>query len=96
MTAELNLTDHFQKFVEDRITSGRYQDANEVLCAGLRLLEDRERLQAMKLERLRKEMKVGFDQLDRGEGVKLERSEIATHVANIADKVKKNAAQPTA
>lgn len=66
---EIQLTDHYEKFVEDRIRSGRYGDAGEVFRAGLRLLEAQERERELKTSCLRKAAEVGFGQLDRGEGI---------------------------
>jgi len=40
--ATINLGDHFEKFVQERIAHGRYQNASEVVRAGLRLLEEHE------------------------------------------------------
>lgn len=38
-TRNVVLTDHQEKLVNDLVSSGRYQNASEVLRAGLRLLE---------------------------------------------------------
>ena len=38
----VSLGDHFENFVEHRISEGRYKNASEVIRAGLRLLEDEE------------------------------------------------------
>lgn len=41
-TLTVVLTEHHAAVVEDLIACGRYQNASEVLCEGLRLLEKRE------------------------------------------------------
>lgn len=40
--ASVSLGEHFEKFVQDQIAQGRYQNASEVVRAGLRMLEDYE------------------------------------------------------
>jgi antitoxin ParD1/3/4 len=44
----VNLGPHFDRFVQEKLAEGRYQNASEVIRAGLRLLEDAE---ATNLER---------------------------------------------
>jgi antitoxin ParD1/3/4 len=36
------LGDHFEVFVDEKISTGRYKNASEVIRAGLRLLEEEE------------------------------------------------------
>lgn len=55
--------DHFDGFIEAQVASGRFNNASEVVRAGLRLLEDRE----AKLAELRAEIQIGLDQIERGE-----------------------------
>ena len=38
----ISLGEHFDKFVQGRISTGRYSNTSEVIRAGLRLLEDEE------------------------------------------------------
>jgi antitoxin ParD1/3/4 len=71
----INLTEHLDRFVETRVTSGRYGNASEVVREGLRLLEQREQEERAKLEWLRKAAREGFDQIDRGEGIELSSTE---------------------
>lgn len=45
----ISLGDYFDRFVRDRINEGRYENADEVVRAGLRLLEEEEgRLTALR------------------------------------------------
>ena len=74
-TRNVNLTEYFDRFIETRVTSGRFSNASEVVREGLRLLEQREQEDKAKLEWLRAAAKEGFDQLDRGEGIEFESME---------------------
>ena len=69
-TRNVNLTEHFDRFIEAGITSGRFSNASEVVREGLRLLEQREREDKARLEWLRA-AKVGFDDIERGDYVTL-------------------------
>lgn len=40
--ASVSLSDHLATFVDDQLQTGRYGSASDVVCAGLRLLEERE------------------------------------------------------
>ena len=51
----ITLGEHFEEFVNDSISAGRYQTVSEVVRAGLRKLEDDER----KLEALRTKLAAG-------------------------------------
>src|SRR5437588_3238747 len=70
-TRNVNLTEHFERFIEAGITSGRFSDASEVVREGLRLLEQREQEDKAKLEWLRGAAKEGFDDIERGDYVTL-------------------------
>ena len=66
-TRNVNLTPHFDHFIDECIESGRFGNASEVVREGLRLVEQRDKEDAAKIEWLRAAAKVGFDELDRGE-----------------------------
>jgi antitoxin ParD1/3/4 len=70
-TRNVNLTEHFDRFIETGIASGRFSNASEVVREGLRLLEQREREDKAKIEWLRAAAKAGFDAADRGDYVTL-------------------------
>ena len=87
-TRNVNLTEHFDRFIETRITSGRFSNASEVVREGLRLLEQREQEDKAKIEWLRAAAKEGFDQLDRGEGIEFESmNEFDAYIDGIGDEI---------
>ena len=71
-TRNVNLTDHFDQFIEARVTSGRFSNASEVVREGLRLLEQREQENKAKLKWLRTAVKQGLDEIERGEGTEFD------------------------
>ena len=48
-TRNISLTDHFDRYIDEVIASGRYQNASEVVRDSLRLHEARERERQKKL-----------------------------------------------
>jgi antitoxin ParD1/3/4 len=49
----------FEAFIRDQVASGRYNNVSEVVRAGLRLLEDTERHQAIQLQALKNDIAAG-------------------------------------
>jgi antitoxin ParD1/3/4 len=48
-TTSFNLSDHFSRFIEAQVDTGRFSSASEVVREALRLLEERDaRLQALR------------------------------------------------
>jgi antitoxin ParD1/3/4 len=74
-TRNVNLTEHFERFIEAGIASGCFSDASEAVSEGLRLLELREQEDKAKIEWLRAAAKEGFDAADRGDYVALRSEE---------------------
>ena len=58
-TRNVVLTDHQASFVEQLVTTGRYQNASEVLREGLRLVERREAEDEVRLAALREAARIG-------------------------------------
>jgi antitoxin ParD1/3/4 len=65
-TRNVVLTDHQAFLVEQLVTSGRYQNASEVLREGLRLVERREEEDALRLAALRSATEVGVADIESG------------------------------
>lgn len=62
----VSLTPELEAFVHDKVASGRYGSASEVIRQSLRLLEEEDRLKARRLESLKMEMQKGIDDLKEG------------------------------
>ncbi|MBW4039418.1 MAG: type II toxin-antitoxin system ParD family antitoxin [Acidobacteria bacterium] len=70
-TRNVNLTDHYDSFIETSIATGRFRNASEAVRAGLHLLERQEAEDKARIEWLRGATEEAFAALDRGEGVSL-------------------------
>ena len=70
-TRNINLTEHFDHFVEHQVSSGRYSNASEIVRVALRLLEQDDDERQAKLKALRQAAKKGFDEIDQGKGIVL-------------------------
>ena len=67
MTLNVSLTPQQEARVRDRVKSGEYISASEVIRTALRLLDQQERLRAIQLEELREEVMLGVRQAESGE-----------------------------
>lgn len=63
----VSLTPELEQLIHKKVDSGLYLSASEVVREALRLLEERDALQAIKFQELRKQIQIGIDQADRGE-----------------------------
>ena len=63
----VSMTPEFQQFVDEKVSSGDYSSASEVIRAGLRLLKERDEEHQARLEALRRDVAEGLAQLKRGE-----------------------------
>jgi antitoxin ParD1/3/4 len=69
----VSLTPELEQYVQEKVSSGLYYSASEVIREGLRLLKEREQFQQTRLQELRQEIQVG---LDSGEATGLDMSAI--------------------
>lgn len=60
MTLNINLTPQLEQLVREKVSSGRYTSASEVVREALRLMEEQDRLRAVKLEQLRRDIREGL------------------------------------
>ena len=79
----VSLTPELERLVNEKVESGLYQTASEVVREALRLLKERDQAR----EHLRADVQAGFDQLARGEG----RAYDKTSGRQLAERVKSRA-----
>jgi antitoxin ParD1/3/4 len=65
----VSLTPELEDFVQEKVKTGRYNSASEVVREALRLLEDHEKARAVQLDEFRAEINRRLASLDRGEGL---------------------------
>jgi antitoxin ParD1/3/4 len=65
----VNLGPVFDRFVGELLKTGLYQSQSEVVREGLRLLKEREELKALRTEEMRRAIRRGTEQAERGEFV---------------------------
>jgi antitoxin ParD1/3/4 len=65
-TRNVVLSEHQHELVETLVQSGRYQNASEVLREGLRLIEERERIEEAKLKVLKQAARQGWSDVAAG------------------------------
>ena len=63
----VSLTPELERLVHQKVESGRYLSASEVVREALRLLEERDQLRELKLEELRKLVAIGIEEADQDE-----------------------------
>lgn len=78
----VSLTRELEKLVNEKVRSGMYSSASEVVREALRLLREQDDLRQRRLEDLRKDIAIGLQQADRGELAPL-------NVANLKARLRK-------
>jgi antitoxin ParD1/3/4 len=96
-TRNVNLTDHYDEFVNQLVTSGRFSNASEVMRAGLRLLEGQAQEENEKLNALRSLASEAFHELDQGQGIALDgKQQLAEFIGQIGRRAAEEVEQQTA
>jgi antitoxin ParD1/3/4 len=65
----VSLTPELEDLVAQKVESGRYTSASEVIREALRLLEEQDQLRQNRLSAVRQKIDRGLAQLDGGEGI---------------------------
>ena len=65
----VSLTTEIEQFIQNQVESGKYTSVDEVIIAGIKLLEERQRIYKGRFEELQREIMVGIEAGERGEVV---------------------------
>ncbi len=65
----VSLSPELERLIEQKVKSGMYNSASEVIRAGLRLMQEQDELRQIRLRELQRDVKKGLDQIERGEVV---------------------------
>lgn len=82
----VSLTPELENLVNEKVKSGLYNSASEVIRESLRLLQEQDMLKQIRRDELRREIMLGIEQIKRGEFVELKTPEGFT---GFAEKIKK-------
>ena len=63
----VSLTPELEDLIHEKVKSGMYHSASEVVREALRLLKERDALRDLRLEEIRREVRAGLEQIERGE-----------------------------
>jgi antitoxin ParD1/3/4 len=62
----VSLTPELESLVNEKVASGFYNSASEVVREALRLLFEQEEVRRLRIEELRREIKIGANQIKQG------------------------------
>lgn len=65
----VHLTPELEQLVQEKVQSGRYNSASEVVREALRLMEQRDEVRTVQLQQLRSRIDKGLAEAGRGDGV---------------------------
>ena len=82
----VSLTPELENLVNEKVKSGLYNSASEVIRESLRLLQEQDMLKQIRRDELRREIMLGVEQIRNGEFVELRKSQDYT---DLAEKIKK-------
>lgn len=72
----VSLTPELENLVNEKVKSGLYNSASEVIRESLRLLQEQDMLKKIRRDELRREIMLGVEQIRNGEYVEVKASEL--------------------
>ena len=85
----ISLTPELEQLVHDKVQTGMYQTASEVIREGLRLLRERDQ----RAEALRRDVRAGFEAVERGEFADYNKSNIKELAGSVKSRGRKRLAE---
>jgi antitoxin ParD1/3/4 len=83
----VSLTKELEEMINQKVQSGLYNSASEVIREGLRLLNEQDQLRQIRIEELRREVQKGMDQMREGKYT----SHTTENLHEFFDEIKKEA-----
>ena len=83
----VSLTAELEKLVNEKVASGMYHSASEVVREGLHLLKERDELRRVQMDEVRRDVMLGVEQVRAGQGKKYAGG------AELADAIKRRGRQ---
>jgi Arc/MetJ-type ribon-helix-helix transcriptional regulator len=80
--SSLPLPPDLANFVTDQVRTGAYASEGDLVCEALRLLRSRHASQEVDAD-IRRKLEVGYQQIDRGEGIEVDEASLAIFFASI-------------
>jgi antitoxin ParD1/3/4 len=90
-TRNISLTPEQDAFIEEAVRSGEYQNASEAVRDALRVLQQRRKEDALKLEALRRQIDAGIEALESGEFIEVDDTELDAYLDALAARSGKQA-----
>jgi antitoxin ParD1/3/4 len=78
----VSLTPELERLVNDKVATGLYTSASEVVREALRLLKEQDEIRTVTLQELKRDITAGLDQLDRGQSAALDMAAIKAKARN--------------
>ena len=89
----VSLTPQLEEMIRAKVENGLYHSASEVVREGLRLLDERDRVRAIRMDELRARIRVGIDQADAGDTTELDPESLISKAKTIrSQRTKKESA----
>lgn len=88
----ISLTPELDSYVQEKVKTGMYHSASEVIREGLRLLQEQDLLRQARLEQLRREIAIGVEQIERGQYTDYDVDNLEPLVEKIEAKARERAA----